>query len=321
MKGRVVVMGDLVGGPVGMYDTDASVGSTVGGAEFGATVGRAVGSLVRGAIVGAENGLVDGERVVGVIEGAELGCSNGPMLGISVVGGIVGRLVGSNIVGNGLGDVVGGELTGIAVGDTRVGSEVVGADLGADVGADVGPLVGCIVDRNDGDGVGLAEGIGVGGVEVAGADVLGVEVGTGWHLPQHRPSAMTNSVPSPQGCRRGQSEDWVVVCPSWQMWRVHGSLRSTHAVPDAWLAPSSPKHWPSTGVIGSRVFVGSGVPGLVSPGILMSVPSVVRDVVLGTMVAVTGVGTRVTVVATDTVVSAAPLQSVRPASHSVVPSR
>ena len=69
------------------------------------------------------------------------------------------------------------------------------------------------------------------------------------------------------------------------------------------------------------MFVGSGVPGLVSPGILMSVPSVVRDVVLGAMVAVTGVGTRVTVVATDTVVSAAPLQSVRPASHSVVPSR
>ena len=69
------------------------------------------------------------------------------------------------------------------------------------------------------------------------------------------------------------------------------------------------------------MLVGSGVPGLVSPDVLMSVPIVVCDVVLGVIVAVTGVGTRVIVVATDTVLSAAPPQSFSPASHSVVPSR
>ena len=69
------------------------------------------------------------------------------------------------------------------------------------------------------------------------------------------------------------------------------------------------------------MFVGSGVPGLVSPGVLMSGPNVVRDVVLDAMVAVIRVGARITVVATDTVVSATPPQSVRPASHSVAPWR
>ena len=149
--------------------------------------------------------------------------------------------------GAAVGDGEGVDVDGESVGHTE-GNVVIG-NL---VGAAVGMRVGCSGGSSDGEGVGMTEGISVGGAEVAGAEVLEVKVG--WHPPQHRPSGVINSVPSSQGSGRGQSYEKVAICPSRQPWRVHGSLMSSHAVPDACLVPSSPTHWPS-GVLGTRVLV------------------------------------------------------------------